>query len=148
MTVVPPVLRMGSPLADREAEGLGPAALAVAHPEPHTVLTVDALSLWYGASRALNRIALAIDEKRVTAFIGPSGCGKSTLLRCINRLNDLVDNVRIEGDIRFHGESIFDPGLDVNLLRKRNRCRSLVVAIVGNRAEGRLDRPVHQRIRS
>jgi phosphate transport system ATP-binding protein len=119
MNVVPPLLRMGSPLADREAEGLAPAAPAVSHPEARTVLTVDALSLWYGAARALNRIGLSIDEKRVTAFIGQSGCGKSTLLRCINRLNDLIDNVRIEGDIRFHDASIYDPALDVNLLRKR-----------------------------
>src|SRR4029453_4318945 len=53
------------------------------------------------------------------AFIGPSGCGKSTLIRCLNRLNDLVDGVRIEGDVVFEGDSIFDPRLDVNLLRKR-----------------------------
>jgi phosphate transport system ATP-binding protein len=55
----------------------------------------------------------------VTAFIGPSGCGKSTLLRCFNRLNDLIDEVRVEGDIRFDTMSIYDPTLDVNLLRKR-----------------------------
>ena len=58
-------------------------------------------------------------EKQITAFIGPSGCGKSTLLRCINRLNDLIDGVRIEGDLRFEGESVYDPRIDVNLLRKR-----------------------------
>ena len=72
-----------------------------------------------GASRALNHVSLTIPEKRVTAFIGPSGCGKSTLLRCFNRLNDLVDGVRVEGNIYFEGDNIYDPALDVNLLRKR-----------------------------
>ncbi len=86
---------------------------------PSPVLHVDALSLWYGEKRALEAITLEIPEKKITAFIGPSGCGKSTLLRCFNRLNDLVDGVRIEGDIRFEGSSIFDPRADVNALRKR-----------------------------
>jgi phosphate transport system ATP-binding protein len=119
MNVVPPLLRAGAPLAESEpvvAERPAEAAPAAA---PRTVLEVDALSLWYGGTRALNRISLAIPERRVTAFIGPSGCGKSTLLRCFNRLNDLVDNVRVEGDIRFDGASIYDPALDVNLLRRR-----------------------------
>ncbi len=83
------------------------------------VLEVSELSLWYGTSRALNRVSLDIPEKQVSAFIGPSGCGKSTLLRCFNRLNDLVDTVRIEGDILFEGRSIYRLGVDVNSLRKR-----------------------------
>ena len=83
------------------------------------ILEVRALSLWYGSSRALNRVSLVIPARRITAFIGPSGCGKSTLLRCINRLNDLIDEVRIEGDVRLEGLSIYDPSLDVNALRKR-----------------------------
>ena len=83
------------------------------------ILEVDQLSLWYGAKQALHQISLDIPAKKITAFIGPSGCGKSTLLRCINRLNDLVDGIRIEGDLRFEGESIFDPRLEVNFLRKR-----------------------------
>ena len=83
------------------------------------VLEVDSLSLWYGSSQALREISLEIPSKRITAFIGPSGCGKSTLLRCINRLNDLIDEVRIEGDIRLDSGSIYDPSLDVNALRKR-----------------------------
>ncbi len=87
-------------------------------PDPR-ILDVDELSLWYGNARALNQISLEIPEKQVTAFIGPSGCGKSTLLRCFNRLNDLVDSVRIEGEIRFEEESIFRPEIDVNSLRKR-----------------------------
>ena len=120
MNIGPALMRSGVPLAVEEAAGL-PAAAPVAVPELalRTVLAVDGLSLWYGPSRALNQIALTIPEKRVTAFIGPSGCGKSTLLRCFNRLNDLVDGVRVEGDIRFEGVSIYDPVLDVNGLRKR-----------------------------
>jgi phosphate transport system ATP-binding protein len=83
------------------------------------VFDVQSLSLWYGQKQALKSISLAIPQKRITAFIGPSGCGKSTLIRCLNRLNDLVEGVRIEGDVLFEGESIFGKGLDVNLLRKR-----------------------------
>jgi phosphate transport system ATP-binding protein len=83
------------------------------------IVEVDRLSLFYGAKQALHGISLAVAEKKITAFIGPSGCGKSTLLRCINRLNDLVDGVRIEGDIRFEGASIFAPSTEVNELRRR-----------------------------
>ena len=83
------------------------------------LLSVEDLSLWYGASRALDRITIGIPEHRITAFIGPSGCGKSTLLRCLNRLNDLVDGVRIEGRILFRGADVRDPGVDVNQLRTR-----------------------------
>jgi phosphate transport system ATP-binding protein len=117
MNVVPPLLRAGAPdakaaLTERPVDVTAPVA-------PRTVFDVDALSLWYGSTRALSKISLSVAEKRVTAFIGPSGCGKSTLLRCFNRLNDLVDGVRTEGDIRFEGASVYDPALDVNLLRKR-----------------------------
>jgi phosphate transport system ATP-binding protein len=83
------------------------------------ILHVDGLSLWYGEAQALHEISLVIPEKKITAFIGPSGCGKSTLLRCFNRLNDLVDDVRIEGNIRFEGAQIYEPEMDTNLLRKR-----------------------------
>ena len=90
------------------------------HPQiADPILEIDHLRLWYGSAEALQGISLRIPEKRITAFIGPSGCGKSTLLRCINRLNDLIDGVRIEGDIRFEGGSIYDPSTDVNALRKR-----------------------------
>jgi phosphate transport system ATP-binding protein len=118
MNAVPPLLRAGAPLEKGDpiaTEHADAPAIALAR----TVFEVDGLSLWYAATRALNHISLTIPEKRVTAFIGPSGCGKSTLLRCFNRLNDLVDGVRVEGDIRFEGASIYDPALDVNLLRKR-----------------------------
>ena len=83
------------------------------------ILRIESLSLWYGEKQALDAISLEVPERRITAFIGPSGCGKSTLLRCINRLNDLVDDVRIEGDIRLEGSSVYDPQTDVNALRKR-----------------------------
>jgi phosphate transport system ATP-binding protein len=83
------------------------------------ILHVDSLSLWYGEKQALESISLEVPQRKITAFIGPSGCGKSTLLRCINRLNDLVDDVRITGDIRLEGASVYDPLMDVNALRKR-----------------------------
>ena len=83
------------------------------------ILSIEDLSLWYGRSQALASISMKIPEKQITAFIGPSGCGKSTLLRCINRMNDLVDGVRIQGTILFDGKSVYDPKLDVNGLRTR-----------------------------
>ncbi len=83
------------------------------------ILRIESLALWYGQKQALHGISMEIPEKQITAFIGPSGCGKSTLLRCINRLNDLIDGVRTEGDILFNGASIFDPRIDINALRKR-----------------------------
>jgi phosphate transport system ATP-binding protein len=96
------------------AEGPDPAI----SPEiERPILVVDSLSLWYGRARALTSIAMHIPEKKITAFIGPSGCGKSTLLRCFNRMNDLIDDVRIEGTIRFEGKDIFHPKMDVNALR-------------------------------
>jgi phosphate transport system ATP-binding protein len=88
-------------------------------PIEKAILDIRDLSLWYGEKRALNDISLEIPEKQITAFIGPSGCGKSTLLRCLNRLNDLIPGVKIDGDVLFGGESIYDPSIDVNLLRKR-----------------------------
>jgi phosphate transport system ATP-binding protein len=82
-------------------------------------IRVDGLSLWYGDALALDAISLDLAERRITSFIGPSGCGKSTLLRCINRMNDLVDGVRTQGRIVFGDRDIFDPEVDVNMLRKR-----------------------------
>ena len=92
---------------------------SAADPFADPIFDIRDLSLWYGEKKALNDISLKIPQRRITAFIGPSGCGKSTLIRCLNRLNDLIDGVRIDGDVLFEGESIFDPALDVNLLRKR-----------------------------
>jgi len=89
-------------------------------PEIRTpILDVRTLSLWYGETQALFDISLLIPSKQITAFIGPSGCGKSTLLRCFNRLNDLIDEVRVEGGILFEQDDIRDPSTDVTALRKR-----------------------------
>ena len=77
------------------------------------------LNLFYGEKQALNNINLSIPHKRVSAFIGPSGCGKSTLLRCFNRMNDLIDTCRIEGDITIDDKNILDRSVDVAELRRR-----------------------------
>ncbi len=82
-------------------------------------LQVRGLKLYYGDKEALKGIDMDIPRTRVTAFIGPSGCGKSTLLRCFNRMNDLVDGVRIEGKILLDGQDIYAPELDVAELRRR-----------------------------
>ena len=82
-------------------------------------LTVGDLNLYYGQDQALKDVNMRIPERRVTAFIGPSGCGKSTLLRCFNRMNDLIDVVRITGEIRLHGENIYDKSVNVPHLRQR-----------------------------
>ena len=87
--------------------------------ESPTAVTVDDVSVWYGATQAIKQVTMRIPERKVTALIGPSGCGKSTLIRCFNRLNDLIDGLRVEGRIALHGQDIFDPALDVILLRKR-----------------------------
>jgi phosphate transport system ATP-binding protein len=82
-------------------------------------MRVVGLSLWYGTARALDDVSLDLPERRISAFIGPSGCGKSTLLRCLNRMNDLVEGVRLEGDVLFGDRSIYGPDVDVHLLRER-----------------------------
>jgi phosphate transport system ATP-binding protein len=82
-------------------------------------IEINNISLYYGASRALKDITVNLGEKVVTAFIGPSGCGKSTLLRCLNRMNDLIDGVRIEGGMKIGGHDIYAKDVDVIELRKR-----------------------------
>lgn len=82
-------------------------------------INVNDLKLSYGEKSALHGITMPIPRKRVTAFIGPSGCGKSTLLRCFNRMNDLIDNVKVEGQINLDGDDIFHPDIDVSALRRR-----------------------------
>jgi len=79
----------------------------------------DDFGFWYGESQVLHDLNFNIPKQRVTAFIGPSGCGKSTLLRCFNRMNDLIDGVRHQGDIVINSHSIFDRQLEVISLRKR-----------------------------
>ncbi len=82
------------------------------------IITVKDMCLWYGDHQALNHINIEIPQKNITAFIGPSGCGKSTFLKTLNRMNDLIPNVKISGDIRYAGIDIFDKEIDVNQLRK------------------------------
>lgn len=88
-------------------------------PEFDPIVVIENVNLYYGASRALSDITFNIPRHEVTALIGPSGCGKSTLLRCLNRMNDLIDNVRITGSIRLDGQNILDESLDVIELRRR-----------------------------
>ncbi|QYZ80219.1 phosphate ABC transporter ATP-binding protein [Methanofollis formosanus] len=87
--------------------------------ENDTIITARHLDLYYGEHHALKDIEVGFARHRVTALIGPSGCGKSTLLRCLNRMNDLVENVRIEGEVRFDGTDIYAPEVDVVEIRKR-----------------------------
>jgi phosphate transport system ATP-binding protein len=108
------------------ADAIGNVAVRVPETNPRSdagvfrpIINVDRLSLFYGNTRALNDISLKIGEKVVTAFIGPSGCGKSTLLRCLNRMNDLIDSVRIDGSVEIEGHNIYSRDIDVIELRKR-----------------------------
>lgn len=80
--------------------------------------TIDNMNLWYGKFHALKNVDLHMTQNQITAFIGPSGCGKSTLLKSLNRMNDLVENCKITGDIKLDGEDIYG-NMDVNVLRKR-----------------------------
>jgi phosphate transport system ATP-binding protein len=89
------------------------------HAQRANIIEINDLSLYYGSARALKNVQLSIRDKLVTAFIGPSGCGKSTLLRCINRMNDLIENVRVEGQVTIDGHNVFGHDVDVIELRKR-----------------------------
>ena len=82
-------------------------------------LTARAVNVFYGDAQALNRVDLDIRAHEVTALIGPSGCGKSTFLRCLNRMNDLIEICRVDGDIRLDGEDIYDPAVNLVYLRAR-----------------------------
>lgn len=83
------------------------------------IITVEDLNLWYGSTQALHHVSMEIPEKSITALIGPSGCGKSTFLKTLDRMNDLVPGVRIEGMVRYDGRDIFAPDVDVNELRRQ-----------------------------
>ena len=83
------------------------------------IITVKDLRLWYGQTQALKGVSMDIPEKSITALIGPSGCGKSTFLKTLDRMNDLVLGVRIEGEVQYNGQNIFAPQVDVNELRRQ-----------------------------
>ena len=83
------------------------------------IITTNDLCLWYGKTQALRDINISVPEGSITALIGPSGCGKSTFLKTLNRMNDLVPDVRITGSVRYRGKDIFAPGTDVNELRRQ-----------------------------
>jgi phosphate transport system ATP-binding protein len=112
-----------------DADSGGPCVLATRpHPPPHTdpppdanlaMVDVRQFSFFYSEKQALFDITMQIPERQVTAFIGPSGCGKTTLLRNLNRMNDLIDGIRREGDIFLDGTSLYDPAVEVISLRKR-----------------------------
>ncbi len=114
---------------ERPKSAAPPAATAPAanegpyiHPDilaEEAVLEIDHFDFWYGGKQALFDINLNIPRGKVTALIGPSGCGKSTLLRSVNRINDLIDGIRIGGDMRLNGDSIYGKNVDVIELRKR-----------------------------
>ncbi len=87
--------------------------------EEKTIISVKDLHLYYGDNHALKGVCMDIRRNAITAFIGPSGCGKSTFLKTLNRMNDLVDNVRIEGQVLLDGEDIYAPGVDTTILRKK-----------------------------
>ncbi len=122
-------MRLKTDVQPDEAKGANRVPAAVPRPsteaqskaERHDTpvcLEVKNLNLYYGEKQALHDINMQVPERRVTAFIGPSGCGKSTLLRCFNRMNDLVDGVRIEGHILLDGADIHAPSVDVASLRR------------------------------
>lgn len=113
-------LKLAMPMSDvAEKPSRADDPKATRRAQEKITLKVSNLDLFYGDQQALKGINMEIPEKKVTAFIGPSGCGKSTLLRCFNRMNDLVDGVRITGSIRLHEDNIYDPNVNVANLRRR-----------------------------
>ena len=83
-----------------------------------SIISVKDLNLWYGSSQALKKINIEIEKNAITAFIGPSGCGKSTFLKTLNRMNDLVPGVRIEGKVMYGETDVYSKEIDVNELRR------------------------------
>jgi phosphate transport system ATP-binding protein len=118
-----PQASVGPPKVSRlEAIAAGESVASVIHDsvcQEQCVLDVQDFNLWYGDKQALFDINMPVSAGKVTSLIGPSGCGKSTLLRCVNRMNDLIDTVRISGDMLLNNDSIYEIGVDVIELRKR-----------------------------
>jgi len=88
-------------------------------PPEEAVFTLHGVSLWYGHKQAIHDVSMSFPVNRVTALIGPSGCGKSTVLRCLNRMNDLIPGVRVEGRVEYHGNNIYAPEVDAVEVRRR-----------------------------
>ena len=107
-------VQMKSPISEMNSNESRPLRLADETP----AIVVKDVDLYYGETKALKDVSMDIPKGRVTAFIGPSGCGKSTLLRCFNRMNDLVDNCRVEGLIQIGGKDIYAPSIQVAELRR------------------------------
>ena len=126
------------------------------------LITVQDMCLWYGPTQALKNISIRIPEKSITALIGPSGCGKSTFLKTLDRMNDLIPTVKITGEVKYRGQNIFDPSVDVNELRRQigmvfQKPNPFPMSIYDNiaygprthgiRAKARLDEIVEQSLR-
>ncbi len=94
-------------------------ALQPTEPTHPLVFDVDALSVFYGAFRAVRDVTMSVHQHEITAFIGPSGCGKSTVLRCFNRMNDLIEIARVEGRLTYHGVDLYDPAVNPVEVRRR-----------------------------
>jgi phosphate transport system ATP-binding protein len=92
---------------------------AAMHAMGPSAFDIKALNFWYGERQALHKIALSIPERHITAIIGPSGCGKSTFIRCLNRINDLIQGSRVEGEVLYKGENLYGPGVDAIAIRYR-----------------------------
>jgi phosphate transport system ATP-binding protein len=107
---------MNVAITDRQFD---PTAYHVKKSPDGAALDIRDFNLWYGKTQALFDINMEIQKGEVTALIGPSGCGKSTLLRCLNRMNDLIDELRVSGEIKVDDFDIYGPGVDVIALRKR-----------------------------
>lgn len=82
------------------------------------IITVNDLNLWYGPTQALHHVTISVPEHSITALIGPSGCGKSTFLKTLDRMNDLIPGVKVEGQVLYKGQDIYAPGVDVSQLRR------------------------------
>ena len=116
------------------------------------IITVEDLCLWYGNTQALHHVSMEIPEKSITALIGPSGCGKSTFLKTLDRMNDLVPGVRIEGAVRYNGKDIFASDVDVNELRRQvgmvfQKPNPFPMSIYDNIAYGPRTHGVHSKAR-
>jgi phosphate transport system ATP-binding protein len=112
---MPETMNIAAPRPTPPVRATGPASVGS---EVVRVQTVG-LDFFYGKTQALFDVSLAVPEKSVTALIGPSGCGKSTFLRCLNRMNDLIPDTRVEGEVLLDGEDIYSSGMDVVALRRR-----------------------------